>query len=369
MIVQRSGRHQGCASRRAAVTSRAGCVRCSRSRYGGAGEPTPVPFSTHRRPRSADRSRVGRTAPSRRRRSHGSTATRAICRGDSATRQRGGSSSPRSCCSRHRSVRVLPAWQAWLARWPTPAASGRGPSRPRRSGPGVGSAIRAGRCGCTRARARSPRATTGSCPTTWPSLRGAARHRHLHGARGGDVRVPAAASGRRHERPALRRACRRRRRPTRGAVTTTGRPAGHRGAAAAGPGAGGAGVGGVHGDRRSALHRPCAALRRVPGADRCAVARGGRPPATGPTRRPQTYAGTDRQIRGALLAILRRRDRSGAERRARPAWPEPGAARRRTGQPARRRPRRWRSSPGTTRWVGTAMRSASCGASAQSNAG
>ncbi|MCM3886344.1 A/G-specific adenine glycosylase, partial [Frankia sp. R82] len=31
----------------------------------------------------------------------------------------------------------------------------------------------------------------------------------------------------------------------------------------------------------------------------------GSPPATGPARRPQGYAGTDRQVRGRLLAVLR----------------------------------------------------------------
>jgi A/G-specific adenine glycosylase len=37
----------------------------------------------------------------------------------------------------------------------------------------------------------------------------------------------------------------------------------------------------------------------------CAWRLSGQPPATGPSRRPQTYAGTDRQVRGELLAILR----------------------------------------------------------------
>jgi A/G-specific adenine glycosylase len=37
----------------------------------------------------------------------------------------------------------------------------------------------------------------------------------------------------------------------------------------------------------------------------CAWRRAGRPAPTGPSRRPQRYAGTDRQVRGLLLAILR----------------------------------------------------------------
>jgi A/G-specific adenine glycosylase len=37
----------------------------------------------------------------------------------------------------------------------------------------------------------------------------------------------------------------------------------------------------------------------------CAWRRAGRPAGTGPSRRPQRYAGTDRQVRGLLLAVLR----------------------------------------------------------------
>jgi A/G-specific adenine glycosylase len=37
----------------------------------------------------------------------------------------------------------------------------------------------------------------------------------------------------------------------------------------------------------------------------CAWRRRGAPPADGPTRRPQRYAGTDRQVRGLLLEVLR----------------------------------------------------------------
>ncbi|MFC4055997.1 A/G-specific adenine glycosylase [Actinomadura syzygii] len=39
--------------------------------------------------------------------------------------------------------------------------------------------------------------------------------------------------------------------------------------------------------------------------DRCAWQRNGRPAYTGPPRRGQTYAGTDRQCRGRILAVLR----------------------------------------------------------------
>ncbi|GAB3211365.1 A/G-specific adenine glycosylase [Marinactinospora thermotolerans] len=39
--------------------------------------------------------------------------------------------------------------------------------------------------------------------------------------------------------------------------------------------------------------------------DRCSWVLAGRPPHDGPPRRGQTYAGTDRQVRGRLLAVLR----------------------------------------------------------------
>ncbi|MDX6246071.1 MAG: A/G-specific adenine glycosylase [Frankiales bacterium] len=42
-----------------------------------------------------------------------------------------------------------------------------------------------------------------------------------------------------------------------------------------------------------------------PLASRCAWQAAGRPPPDGPARRPQSYAGTDRQVRGRLLAVLR----------------------------------------------------------------
>jgi len=42
--------------------------------------------------------------------------------------------------------------------------------------------------------------------------------------------------------------------------------------------------------------------------DACAWRRRGYPPATGPARRVQSYAGTDRQVRGRLLDVLRNND-------------------------------------------------------------
>jgi A/G-specific adenine glycosylase len=42
--------------------------------------------------------------------------------------------------------------------------------------------------------------------------------------------------------------------------------------------------------------------------DGCAWRHAGFPPAQGPARRAQTYAGTDRQVRGRLLDVLRAKD-------------------------------------------------------------
>ena len=57
-----------------------------------------------------------------------------------------------------------------------------------------------------------------------------------------------------------------------------------------------------------------------PVRDLCAWRRAGAPAWSGPPRRGQAYAGTDRQCRGALLAVLRSAD----EPVAAPSWPPPG---------------------------------------------
>jgi A/G-specific adenine glycosylase len=58
----------------------------------------------------------------------------------------------------------------------------------------------------------------------------------------------------------------------------------------------------------------------------CAWRRNGSPAYTGPVKRPQGYAGTDRQIRGALMAVLRDSDGPVGRTTLDLAWPE--AARR-----------------------------------------
>jgi len=50
------------------------------------------------------------------------------------------------------------------------------------------------------------------------------------------------------------------------------------------------------------------ACERCPVVARCAWHERGRPPHDGPPRRGQTYAGTDRMVRGRLLAVLRESD-------------------------------------------------------------
>lgn len=59
----------------------------------------------------------------------------------------------------------------------------------------------------------------------------------------------------------------------------------------------------------------------VPG--RCAWRRAGYPEWSGPPRRGQTYEGTDRQCRGALLAVLRSSDSPVGPDELEAAWPEP----------------------------------------------
>jgi A/G-specific adenine glycosylase len=64
------------------------------------------------------------------------------------------------------------------------------------------------------------------------------------------------------------------------------------------------------------------ACQRCPVLGRCEWQQRGRPPYDGPPRRGQAYAGTDRQCRGRLLAVLR--DTDGVVPRARldAAWPD-----------------------------------------------
>ncbi|HEX8346619.1 MAG TPA: A/G-specific adenine glycosylase [Actinoplanes sp.] len=59
-----------------------------------------------------------------------------------------------------------------------------------------------------------------------------------------------------------------------------------------------------------------------PLAEVCAWRAGGAPPLTGPTRRPQRYAGTDRQVRGLLLEVLRHATGPVPRQRLDVVWPD-----------------------------------------------
>jgi A/G-specific adenine glycosylase len=70
----------------------------------------------------------------------------------------------------------------------------------------------------------------------------------------------------------------------------------------------------------SAATPRCAAC---PLEHRCAWHTGGRPAYDGPARKTQTYAGTDRQVRGRLLAVLRDDPEPVHRSRLEAAWAEP----------------------------------------------
>lgn len=65
------------------------------------------------------------------------------------------------------------------------------------------------------------------------------------------------------------------------------------------------------------------ACDRCPVADRCAWLRAGRPAHDGPPRRSQAWAGTDRQCRGRLMALLRETDGPVHHSRLAAAWDDP----------------------------------------------
>ncbi len=65
------------------------------------------------------------------------------------------------------------------------------------------------------------------------------------------------------------------------------------------------------------------ACGRCPISAQCAWLRAGRPPHEGPARRTQTYAGTDRQVRGRLLAVLREAVTPVPQRELDAVWHEP----------------------------------------------
>jgi A/G-specific adenine glycosylase len=64
------------------------------------------------------------------------------------------------------------------------------------------------------------------------------------------------------------------------------------------------------------------ACERCPIQARCVWQQRGKPPYDGPPRRGQAYAGTDRQCRGRLLAVLREADGVVSKTRLEAAWPD-----------------------------------------------
>jgi len=56
--------------------------------------------------------------------------------------------------------------------------------------------------------------------------------------------------------------------------------------------------------------------------DRCAWILAGSPPYDGPPRRGQTYEGTDRQVRGRLLAVLRASSTAVPKQTLDACWPD-----------------------------------------------
>ena len=161
---------------------------------------------------------------------------------------------------------------------------------------------------------------------------GAAGRRRVHGAGGGGVRVRPAPTGGRHQRPPVGGPGGGRR-PRRRAGHPTGRPGRHRRAAARPSRRG-----------RPGRARPSWSSARwsaPPASPRCAACpveavcawrAAGQPAPTGPSRRPQQYAGTDRQVRGLLLEVLR--DATGPVPRTAAG---PGLGRRRPARPGARR--------------------------------
>jgi A/G-specific adenine glycosylase len=218
-------------------------------------------------------------------------------------------------------TRVLPAYDAWLARWATPAALAEDPP---------GAAVRQwGRLGYPRRALRLHDAATvittrhgGAVPDSYDELRA------LPGV--GDYTAAAVASfayGRRHAvldtnvRRVLARVV--------DGVASPGRTvtvAERRTASALVPQEPGAAA------RWAVASMELGALvcrAREPRCADCPIIQwcrwrlAGRPPHDGPARRGQAYTGTDRQVRGRLLAVLRDAAAAVPTEVLDGAWPEP----------------------------------------------
>jgi A/G-specific adenine glycosylase len=214
--------------------------------------------------------------------------------------------------------RMLPAYEAWLARWPTPATL---------AADSPGEAVRQwGRLGYPRRALRLHEAATvvverhgGELPESYDALRA------LPGV--GDYTAAAVASfafGQRHavldtnvrrvlarviggdERPGPSLTAAERR--TAAAVLPADAPRAARWAVASME------LGALVCKARAPRCADC------PITSHCAWRLAGRPAHTGPPRRGQSYAGTDRQARGRLLAVLRDAAHPVTEEALREAW-------------------------------------------------
>ena len=171
--------------------------------------------------------------------------------------------------------RVLPAYQAWLTRWPTPAALAADPA---------GEAVRQwGRLGYPRRALRLHETAVivtekyaGELPSTRDELLALAGDRRLYGGRRGRLRLRAQARGPRHERPPRARPGGVRPRvPWRAALGSGVPPGGV--ALARRRRRSGALVGRRHGARRAHVHGGSPPLRRLPSRAAMRMA-GSRPP-------------------------------------------------------------------------------------------
>jgi len=222
-------------------------------------------------------------------------------------------------------ARVEPVYREWLARWPTPAALAAEPA---------GEAVRAwGRLGYPRRALRLHAAAAevvarhgGQLPTTYDDLRA------LPGV--GDYTAAAVASFAHHGRHAVldtnvRRVLARLvggEAEAAPAVTTAERRRAEAllpdddpddPALAARWAVAVMELGALVCTARSPACPGC------PVADRCSWLLAGRPPSTGPGRRPQRFEGTDRQARGRLLTVVRSAGAPVPPGALTAAWPEP----------------------------------------------
>ena len=217
-------------------------------------------------------------------------------------------------------ARVLPVWTAWLAAWPTPAALATEPA---------GEAVRAwGRLGYPRRALRLHAAARaivdrhdGQVPASYEALRAlpgigdytaaavaSFAYRQRHAVLDTNVRrvLARAVSGSEFPPVAVTRA--ERELATR-LLPEEPTDAAHWAVAVMELGA-----------------LVCTATNpgcdRCPLLDRCAWVAAGRPAHDGPARKVQTYAGTDRQCRGRLLAVLRETEASVPKAVLDAVWPD-----------------------------------------------